>query len=96
MLLVKKTNENSKNKQDPNPSRYFFYIDSNVFFMVFIISHYIDYFSINCVPQLAKKRGGGGVWFTCACGKNRYCMQIIHLDLKKKDHQIVGINMIEF
>jgi hypothetical protein len=26
-------------------------------------SSYIDYFSINCVPQLAKK-GGGGVWCT--------------------------------
>jgi hypothetical protein len=37
MSLVKKTNVNSKNKQDPNPSRYILYKDSNVFLMVFII-----------------------------------------------------------
>jgi hypothetical protein len=30
MLLVKKTNVNSKSKQDPNPSRYFLYKDSNL------------------------------------------------------------------
>jgi hypothetical protein len=58
MLLVKKTNVNSKNKQDPNSSRYFLYKDSNIFFNGFHhYSHYIDYFSINCVPQLANKRG---------------------------------------
>jgi hypothetical protein len=31
MSLVKKTNVNSKNKQDPNPSRYILYKDSKVF-----------------------------------------------------------------
>jgi hypothetical protein len=41
------------------------------------------------------QKGGGGVWFTCACEKNRYCMQIKHLDLKKKDHENVGIDMIQ-
>jgi hypothetical protein len=49
---------------------------------------------MNCVPQVAKK-GGGGVWFTCVCAKNR-CMQIKYLDLYKKDHENVGINMREF
>jgi hypothetical protein len=37
---------------------------------------------MNCVPQLAKG-GCDGVWFTCACGKNRYCLQIKYLDLCK-------------
>ena len=56
MSFAKKTNVNSKNKQDPNPSRYFLYKDSNVFLNGFHhYSHYIAYFSINCVPQLAKK-----------------------------------------
>ena len=31
MSLVKETDVNSKNKQDPNPSRYILYKDSNVF-----------------------------------------------------------------
>ena len=46
-------------------------------------SPYIDYSSINCVPQLAKK----GVVVSDSpvpVAKNRYCMQIKHLDLKKK------------
>ena len=55
MLLVKKTNVNSKNKQDPNPSRFFLYTDSNVFNGFHHYSPYIDYFSINCVPQLARR-----------------------------------------
>jgi hypothetical protein len=42
------------------------------------------------------KKGGGGVWFTCACGKNRYCMLIKYFDLYKKDHENVGINIGEF
>ena len=37
---------------------------------------------------------GGVVWFTCASGKNRHCMQLKLLDLYKKDHENVGINMI--
>ena len=57
MSLVKKANVNSKNKQDPNSSRYILYTDSNVFNGFHHYSHYIDYFSINYVSQLAN----GGV-----------------------------------
>jgi hypothetical protein len=57
MLLVKKTNVNSKNKQDPTHQD-IFCIKIQTFFNGFHhYSHYIDYFSIKCVPQLAKKRG---------------------------------------
>ena len=74
MLLVKKTNVNSKNKQDPNPSRYFLQKDSNVFNGFHHYSQYIDYFSINCVPQLQ--------------GKGRVVsdppVQIKHLDHRQK------------
>ena len=60
MLLVKKTNVNSlKINRTPNLSRYFLYKDSNVFNGFLHYSPYIDYSSINCVPQLAKKGGGG-------------------------------------
>ena len=58
MLLVKKTNVNSKNKQDPPTYQDIFCIKIQTFFNGFHhYSHYIDYFSIKCVPQLAKKRG---------------------------------------
>jgi hypothetical protein len=36
------------------------------------------------------------IFFVKACGKNRYCMQIKYLDLYKKDHENLGINMREF
>ena len=55
MSLVKKTNVNSKNKQDPDPSSYFC-IKIQTFVNGFHhYSHYINYFSINCVAQLARK-----------------------------------------
>jgi hypothetical protein len=61
MLLVKKTNVNSKNKQDPPTYQDIFCIKIQTFFNGFHhYSHYIDYFSINCVPQLVKKGGWGG------------------------------------
>jgi hypothetical protein len=57
-------------------------------------SPYIDYFSINCVPQLAKR----GVVMTdspvpvakidTACKSN--------ISILKKDHENVGIDMIKF
>ena len=84
MLLVKKANVNLKNKQDPNPSTYFLYKDSNVFNGFHLYSQYIDYFSIYCVPQLAKK--GDGVVVSDS-HHNRYCMQIKHLDINKKRSQ---------
>ena len=93
MLLVKKANVNLKNKQDPNPSTYFLYKDSNVFNGFHLYSQYIDYFSIYCVPQLAKK--GDGVVVSDS-HHNRYCMQIKHLDINKKDHKNVGITMKKF
>jgi hypothetical protein len=48
-----------KNKQDPTyPTNCCFKIQT--FFNGFHhYSPYIDYFSINCIPQLAKKGGGG-------------------------------------
>jgi hypothetical protein len=50
MSLVKKTNINSKNHQD------IFCIKIQTSFNGFHhCSHYIDYFSMNCVPQLAKR-----------------------------------------
>ena len=56
MLLVKKTNVNSKNKQDPPTYQDIFCIKIQTFFNGFHhYSPYIDYFAINCVPQLAKK-----------------------------------------
>ena len=74
MLLVKKTNVNSKNKQDPNPSKFFCKKIQTFFNGFHHYSHYIDYFSINCVPQLQ--------------GKGRVVsdppVQIKHLDHRKK------------
>jgi uncharacterized protein (DUF1684 family) len=64
--------------------------------MVFIISHYINYFSINCVRQLAKK--GGVVLSESPVPVTKIdtaCKSNISI-LKKKHHENVGINMIEF
>jgi hypothetical protein len=54
-----KTNVNSKNKQDPNPSKFFCKKIQTFFNGFHHYSHYIDYFFINCVPQL---QGKGRAW----------------------------------
>ena len=65
-----------------------------MFFNGFHYCNYIDYFFINCVPQLAKM----GVVVSdspvpvakidTACKSN--------ISILKKDHENVGISMIEF
>ena len=61
---------------------------SIIIVIILIISLYIAFHNL--------QKRGGGVWFTCACGKYRDCLLIKYLDLNRKDHENVSISMVEF
>ena len=73
----------------------FIYLCIQTCLMVSIIIVFILIISLYIAFHNLQKRGVG-VWFTWACGKYRYCLLIKHIDLNRRDHENVSINMVEF